>query len=159
MAKYRKKTLLGAPWQWRFDQTQKPEPSWLRDSLNRWPDIGGLVFEPTHASGPRIRIRTLEGIMTARPGDWIVPGALGEVYSIKEDVFSNAYDRVEDEREQGGEVMIHPSNRKCDNCHERHTPGNLEECVECLMRQIEDLEDQIDNLERYVANEMEEKNE
>jgi hypothetical protein len=37
-------------------------------------------------------IPTLEGDMTARPGDWIIKGVKGEFYSCKPDIFAAIYE-------------------------------------------------------------------
>lgn len=42
----------------------------------------------------RLRIRTLEGVMTADPGDWIIRGVQGEVYPCKPDIFEATYERA-----------------------------------------------------------------
>ena len=39
-------------------------------------------------------IDTLEGTMTATPGDFIIRGVEGEVYSCKPDIFEKTYERV-----------------------------------------------------------------
>jgi hypothetical protein len=41
-----------------------------------------------------IVVRTLEGDMTASPGDWIIRGVAGEVYPCKPDIFDRSYDTV-----------------------------------------------------------------
>jgi hypothetical protein len=41
-------------------------------------------------------ISTLEGEMTARPGDWVVKGVKGEVYPVKPDIFEATYEAVEE---------------------------------------------------------------
>jgi hypothetical protein len=40
-------------------------------------------------------IETLEGTMTARPGDWIIRGVQGEFYPCKPDIFEATYEAVE----------------------------------------------------------------
>jgi hypothetical protein len=40
----------------------------------------------------RIRIRTLEGTMTAGLGDWIIKGVRGEFYPCKPDIFDATYE-------------------------------------------------------------------
>lgn len=40
-------------------------------------------------------ICTLEGAMTARPGDFIITGVNGEQYPCKPDIFEKTYERVE----------------------------------------------------------------
>lgn len=39
-------------------------------------------------------ITTLEGDMTASPGDWIIRGVKGEFYPCKPDIFAATYDAV-----------------------------------------------------------------
>lgn len=39
-------------------------------------------------------IRTLEGEMLARPGDWIIRGVKGEIYPCKPDIFAATYEAV-----------------------------------------------------------------
>jgi hypothetical protein len=41
-----------------------------------------------------LRIETLEGVMLASPGDWIIRGIKGEFYPCKPDVFEATYDLV-----------------------------------------------------------------
>lgn len=40
-------------------------------------------------------IPTLEGDMTAQPGDWIIRGVKGEMYPIKPDIFAETYEPVD----------------------------------------------------------------
>ena len=39
-------------------------------------------------------INTLEGIMKASPGDWIVTGVDGEKYPVKPDIFEKTYEII-----------------------------------------------------------------
>jgi hypothetical protein len=39
-----------------------------------------------------LQIATLEGIMTAQPGDWIIRGVKGEFYPIKDPSFRETYE-------------------------------------------------------------------
>jgi hypothetical protein len=43
-----------------------------------------------------IRIQTLEGLMQAEPGDWIIRGVQGEFYPCKPDIFAATYETGED---------------------------------------------------------------
>ena len=54
-----------------------------------WADRGGTVT-------PILRIRTLEGVMAAIPGDWIIQGMKGEFYPCKPDIFEATYEAVEE---------------------------------------------------------------
>ena len=42
-----------------------------------------------------IRIVTMEGVMTAGVGDWIIKGVKGEFYPCKPDIFAEIYEAVE----------------------------------------------------------------
>ena len=58
-------------------------------------------YTPSEGTGPPIlfyygemRIRTLEGEMTGRKGDWIIKGVKGEFYPCKPDIFEETYEKV-----------------------------------------------------------------
>lgn len=42
-----------------------------------------------------LHINTLEGVMRANVGDWIIKGVKGELYPCKPDIFEATYERVE----------------------------------------------------------------
>ena len=52
-----------------------------------------VVIEAYQAAEVEI-IRTLEGDMTARPGDYIITGIKGERYPCKPDIFEATYELV-----------------------------------------------------------------
>jgi hypothetical protein len=54
-----------------------------------WP-VGVRFLDNDHAEIP-----TLEGIMLARRGDWIITGVRGEKYPCKPDIFAATYEPVE----------------------------------------------------------------
>lgn len=39
-----------------------------------------------------LKITTLEGVMTAEPGDWIIRGVKGELYPCKDEIFKMSYE-------------------------------------------------------------------
>lgn len=43
---------------------------------------------------------TLEGVMNANPGDWIITGVKGEKYPIKDHIFRETYDPADEEAEK-----------------------------------------------------------
>lgn len=45
-----------------------------------------------------LSIQTLEGVITASPGDWIIRGVQGEHYPCKPDIFEATYESVEESR-------------------------------------------------------------
>lgn len=60
--------------------------------LIRW--CGGALAT-TGMRDPRIEIKTLEGYMEARPGDWIIKGVAGEFYPCKDAIFRATYEPAE----------------------------------------------------------------
>lgn len=64
------------------------------EQVARW--CGGRVATPTVGVGCPIviEIDTLEGVMTANPGDWIIRGVAGEFYPCKPDIFAATYEAV-----------------------------------------------------------------
>jgi hypothetical protein len=45
---------------------------------------------------PVLKIQTLEGVMIANIGDWIIKGVNGEFYPCKSDIFEKTYEKVEE---------------------------------------------------------------
>lgn len=82
MALYRKKPVVIEAFKWNEDQV----PSW-------WLSKEGITIEPRTG---RAYIPTLEGIMEALPGDYIIQGIKGEIYPCKPDIFEATYEPVEE---------------------------------------------------------------
>ena len=55
-------------------------------------DLRVSYHNPDH---PVIKIETLEGVMEASVGDYIIKGVRGEFYPCKPDIFKRTYDLVE----------------------------------------------------------------
>lgn len=53
-----------------------------------------LVIKHNNGDDPIIEIKTLEGIMTANIGDWIVRGIKGEFWPVKEGLFWKYYEEA-----------------------------------------------------------------
>lgn len=70
--------------------------SWLIEQWSNKKVIGSPVLEPStdDPRGSYLQIHTLEGIMTAISGDWIIKGIKGEYYPCKNDIFLETYDEV-----------------------------------------------------------------
>jgi len=77
--KYRKKPVVVDVWQ---NIEGNPIPDWLQGN-----GVG--------IAGMNIIIQTLEGVMTADPGDYIIKGVKGECYPCKPDIFEQTYEKVE----------------------------------------------------------------
>ena len=45
-------------------------------------------------NGKHVEIFTLEGVMSASPGDWIIRGIVGELYPCTQYVFEQSYEKV-----------------------------------------------------------------
>lgn len=56
--------------------------------------VDGVVEQPAPecASETVGIVKTLEGDMIARPGDWIITGIEGEKYPCKDDIFKKTYE-------------------------------------------------------------------
>ena len=52
--------------------------------------------EHDESGNPILKIQTLEGVMTASLGDWIIKGLRGEFYPCKPDIFEKTYQPVEE---------------------------------------------------------------
>lgn len=82
--RYRKKPVVIEAVKW--DGTQI-----ARDKLLRW---GGFHLEDYNNFG-ELEITTLEGVMKAEIGDWIIKGVKGEFYPCKPDIFKATYEEVQ----------------------------------------------------------------
>lgn len=65
-------------------------------SFYEWVDeVGFSQWESDRDEG--LLIKTLEGVMRADPGDWIIKGVAGEFYPCKPDIFAATYEPVSDD--------------------------------------------------------------
>jgi hypothetical protein len=78
--KFRKKPVVIEAMQLTLDSAQR-----VRDFC------GGILFDQSPMP-PCIAIRTLEGVMRADLGDWVIRGVKGEFYPCKPDVFAATYE-------------------------------------------------------------------
>lgn len=96
--KFRKKPVVIEAWQWKGQGFDK-WPVWLkRYEVKSHPDepVGAIVYRTDSGLNlDLIAIPTLEGTMTASPGDWIIRGIKGELYPCKPDIFAATYEPVE----------------------------------------------------------------
>ncbi len=84
MPKFRKRPVVIDAVQFKGQHIEGVEVKGLRDDLTGAESVWG-------------EITTLEGIMRAVVGDWIITGVQGEKYPIKEEIFLATYERVSDE--------------------------------------------------------------
>ena len=62
-------------------------------------ELSNFGLEPVNVdysapSTPVLKIHTLEGVMTATEGDFIIKGVQGEFYPCKPDIFEQTYEQV-----------------------------------------------------------------
>ena len=89
--KYRKKPVVIEAFKWTGGIDQLEDPEWIVEEIekgNVW--IYSPFTEPT-----TMKIATLEGVMTAQIGDYIIQGVNGEIYPCKPDIFEKTYEVVE----------------------------------------------------------------
>ena len=88
MTKFRKKPVVIDAIRWDGAAMSVPIPDWFADPwmskvIDRHPD------DPS-----KLSIKTLEGVMTANAGDWIIRGVKGELYPCKPDIFAATYEAL-----------------------------------------------------------------
>jgi hypothetical protein len=54
--------------------------------------MGGLIIDYKDKDNPKLKIKTLEGVMEASVGDYIIKGVSGEFYPCKPDIFEKTYE-------------------------------------------------------------------
>ncbi len=86
--KFRKKPVVIEAWQLPMSDAETRVFNDTPDIILKRKLIGGvpMVFEAI--------ISTLEGVMTAADGDWIIKGVEGELYPCKPGIFAATYEPV-----------------------------------------------------------------
>lgn len=80
-----------------FKLGHDPMPDWFTDARSAG-DIVTKNFDGRYHGGPdEAAILTLEGIMKATFGDWIIRGIKGEIYPCKPDIFEATYEPADDQ--------------------------------------------------------------
>ena len=74
-------------WACRFDDTAECLTTLSENGLD-------VVVDYANAEHPVLKIETLEGVMSANVGDFIIKGVAGEFYPCKPHVFSQTHMRV-----------------------------------------------------------------
>ena len=84
MAKYRKKPIVIEAIRWTGENFE--ELADLVEGSKR-----KVMYDESDKS---LKIKTLEGTMTALPGDYIIKGVRGELYPCKPGIFEQTYEPV-----------------------------------------------------------------
>lgn len=93
MNRYRKKPIVVEAAQW------IPGPKAVRFIF---PDGTEFRVRRNFPHPVVLEIPTLEGVMKASPGDWIIKGIRGEFYPCKPDIFEATYELAEETEEAAG---------------------------------------------------------
>lgn len=86
--KYRKKPVVIEAFRFSMDSFQE-----LHELLSEFMKDADVDIDCLNEG--KIYINTLEGVMTATEGDWIIKGVSGEFYPCKPDIFEKTYELVE----------------------------------------------------------------
>lgn len=84
--KFRKRPIVVEAFLWNPEDNFRP--LWFINAEN-----AVIVYYLTDLPN-NVYCKTLEGIMCAVPGDWIIRGAVGEIYPCKPDIFEATYEQV-----------------------------------------------------------------
>ena len=89
--KYRKKPVVIEAYQFnKWDLNDFPK--WLYDEIMSNNISANISIFP---KAPSLKIKTLEGIMEAGIGWWIIKGIKGEIYACEPEIFELTYEKVE----------------------------------------------------------------
>lgn len=91
--KYRKKPIVVEAFKWTGGPDQTEDPEWVVEKIKD----GTVYFSSMDGYACVLCIKTLEGTMTAIPGDYIIKGLRGELYPCKPDIFDASYESAETE--------------------------------------------------------------
>ena len=90
--KYRKKPVIIDAFQFDGDFMNKDRtcyiPDWAVDMVHK-----GYIRFRSYVNG-ELEIKTLEGVMIANVGDYIIKGVDGEIYPCKPDIFEKTYEEA-----------------------------------------------------------------
>jgi hypothetical protein len=93
MSEYRKKPIVIDAFKWTGAPDQTEDPYWIVEAIK----AGIVTCKEDLVGAPLMCISTLEGMMYARVGEYIIQGIKGEIYPCKADIFEASYEAVEDE--------------------------------------------------------------
>ena len=92
MSKYRKKPVVIDAFQ--LNERGLVGEDWFWDAVTE-NTIITHDFGKFHQGAAWCEIKTLEGTMVAKAGDYIIRGVNGEIYPCKRDIFEKTYEAVQ----------------------------------------------------------------
>lgn len=96
MGRFKKKPLVIEAFEWTGNAYQAEDPIWIKDALAKpLNEVGAAHIVKDDEDGAILRIHTPEGILSAKPGDWVIRGIAGEIYPCKPSVFDATYESVD----------------------------------------------------------------
>lgn len=105
--RFRKRPVVINAWQFLGCDRWRDLPDWLAEAERVYrtlsPGNVGRVADLENEAG-YLNICTLEGVMRAQPGDWIIRGVQGELYACKPDIFAATYEPADDASPLGEEL-------------------------------------------------------
>jgi hypothetical protein len=111
--KYIKKPVVVEAIRWMTDNWEEVE-SFLRQ--------GYCDFS---IDGTNILINTLEGVMMAKPFDYIVRGIKGEYYPVMADIFEETYEKVNKIKNEGGMKDTDAVKKECRICKQEISRSDI----------------------------------
>ena len=94
MTKYRKKALVVDAFRITPAVSMSHDwPPWLEAQFM----AGALTWHMRPNGIYWLGLHTLESDIEVNEGDWIVRGAAGEIYPVRDDIFRKTYERIESE--------------------------------------------------------------
>lgn len=99
MPTFRTKPVVKEAWQFTSWGDLGNAPDWFKEKRRvtgalKAPGEWRAVHHPT-TDAECLMIWTLEGVLYAGLGDWIIRGLAGELYSCKPDIFARTYEPVD----------------------------------------------------------------
>lgn len=97
MGKYQKKPVVIEAFQWFGDERQTEDPEWIVEAIKN--GDAEITYKDAYREVHDkliLNIFTLEGMMTAKQGDYIIKGVHGELYPCKPDIFKETYEEFKE---------------------------------------------------------------
>lgn len=88
MSRWRKKPVVIEAFRWTGGPDQTEDPEWIVEAIV----ARAVRINDRGTPGEHMAIDTLEGQMTAAPGDYIIRGVEGEIYPCKPGIFEKTYE-------------------------------------------------------------------
>ena len=92
--KFRKKPIVIEAF--KLNERGLVEEDWFWDAVSN-DTIITHYFGEFHPEPAWCEIKTLEGIMIAKAGDYIIRGVNGEIYPCKPDIFTQTYEQADEQ--------------------------------------------------------------